>query len=281
MQITRWFDALHLCQKQGKSYVLVTLLGSMGSTPRDTGSKMVITDDSCYDTIGGGHLELQVTQQAKALLATGEQKQHLEHFPLSSKLGQCCGGATHVLYEVMVAHTQSITVYGAGHVAKSLIPILSQLPLQISWIDQREDMFYEQTVGHNVSIAIEDDPVSTIQSIAQNSWVIILTHNHQLDFDLVLHCLKRPDLDFIGMIGSDTKAKRFKNRLAHRDIDLDQINRMICPIGLADIRGKYPIEVAVSISAQIIQKLNKQNPSDSEVSIKEHWMQTKKLADIL
>jgi xanthine dehydrogenase accessory factor len=138
-----WFDALHQCQQQGKSYVLVTLLATAGSTPRNGGTKMLVCDDRAFDSIGGGHLEFEVIKQARNLLQESSTTQKVEHYPLSSKLGQCCGGATNVLFEVFTEHTQHIAIYGAGHVSRALVPILAQLPLQISWIDNRQDMLDE------------------------------------------------------------------------------------------------------------------------------------------
>lgn len=259
MRVKSWYEALYRCQSQGQGYVLVTVLKTTGSTPRDAGSKMLITDADQYDTIGGGHLEYAATTQARELLLTGEHQQHIESFPLSSKLGQCCGGAVKLLFEVFVDHQQKIAVYGAGHVAAALVPILAQLPVQVSWIDTREGLFSSaeaKQLGQNVTCIVNDDPSETLEQLPSGSWVIILTHNHQLDYELVETALKLGHIDYIGMIGSQAKAKRFVTRLVHREFSETQITRLVSPIGLPNIPGKRPIEVAVSISAQIIQKLN-------------------------
>jgi xanthine dehydrogenase accessory factor len=253
-----WYDALHQCQQQGKSYVLVTLLATAGSTPRDGGSKMLVCDDSTFDTIGGGHLEFEVTKQARNLLLENATTQKLEHYPLSSKLGQCCGGATNVLFEVFKDHTQHIAIYGAGHVSKALVPILAQLPLQISWIDNRQDMLEEiaqQPQPSNVKLVLSEHPVATIATLPSNAWAMVMTHNHQLDFDIVEAALRRHDMTFVGMIGSNTKARRFRTRLEHKEFQETDIQRLISPVGLLDIPGKRPIEVAVSMAAQLIQLL--------------------------
>jgi xanthine dehydrogenase accessory factor len=285
MNTNRWFDALHQCQRDGTSYVLITLLSSAGSTPRENGAKMLITADSEYDTIGGGHLEYEVSEKARQLLLDNRQQQSIEHYPLSSKLGQCCGGATHVLFEVMVNHGQPLTLFGAGHVAKALIPILQQLPLQINWVDSREDLFPDATTkASNVNYLVDDEPSSIVKDLPANSWLLIMTHNHQLDFDIVLNAIKRQDIDYIGMIGSDTKARRFQTRLQHREIDSTQIKRLVSPVGLLDIPGKKPIEVAVSVSAQIIQLLDKIPSNDkiqSKTGDKQRWKDSKMLSALL
>ncbi|MGY8877835.1 MAG: XdhC family protein, partial [Pseudoalteromonas sp.] len=89
------------------------------------------------------------------------------------------------------------------------------------------------------------------------------THNHQLDFALTQAIIKRADANWLGVIGSDTKAKRFKQRLAHRDFTAVQIQQMTCPVGLNNISGKLPMEVAISISGQLIglyQAMQTQEP---------------------
>ncbi|WP_289030237.1 xanthine dehydrogenase accessory protein XdhC [uncultured Paraglaciecola sp.] len=278
MKANTWFDAVYQCQQQGKSFVLVTLLATAGSTPRDGGTKMLVCDDSTFDTIGGGHLEFEVTKQARALLLENSATQKVEHYPLSSKLGQCCGGATNVLFEVFTQHTQHIAIYGAGHVSKALVPILAQLPLQIRWIDNRQELLDEidqQTLASNVKLQHAETPEDTLSSLPASSWVMVMTHNHQLDFDIVEAALSNQAISFVGMIGSETKARRFVTRLAHRDWSSADIKRFVSPVGLLDIPGKKPIEVAVSMAAQIIQKLNIKSPNED--ADKQAWRDNKLL----
>jgi xanthine dehydrogenase accessory factor len=218
---------------------------------------MLVTGAEQFDTIGGGHLEFDAVNKAREYLIAGVHAQNIVSYPLSSKLGQCCGGAVKVLFEVYVNYYQRIAIFGAGHVAKALVPILAQLPLQIDWIDSREELFQVKQLAQNINCLISDEPADEIVSLPPDTWVIILTHNHQLDYALVEACLKTKNISFIGMIGSETKAKRFRNRLAHRGYSDAQILTLSSPIGEPIIPGKRPIEVAVSISAQLIQKLHK------------------------
>lgn len=272
MNPSTWFDAVQFCQHSGKSYVLVTVLSTSGSAPRDSGTKMVVTDDACYDTIGGGHLEHVVTRNAKAHLLKGESTQVIDNMPFDSGLGQCCGGAVHVLYEVITQHSQHLAIFGAGHVAKALVPILAQLPLQIHWIDNREGLFPNH-IPQSVRTELTDEPVYELRNLPEKTWLLVMTHNHQLDFDLVHKALSLNCFDFVGMIGSDTKARRFTKRLQQRDISETQLSRFVSPVGDLRIPGKRPIEVAISIAAQITQKLHDDEPTQpqSQASQKALW----------
>ncbi len=251
----KWFDAVQSCQQSGVAYALITVLGCTGSTPRDQGSKMVITGDATFDTIGGGHLEFVVTNKAREMIAEGRSVQEIQHFPLGASLGQCCGGSATVLVETFAGCQFNIGLFGAGHVAKSLVSILSGLPCKVTWVDSREEEF-PASVPANVTKVVTDDPCGEIATLPEGSDVLILTHNHQLDYDLCVAALKRLQagnaLRHVGLIGSDTKAQRFVKRLEHRGFSSDEINQIKCPVGLSEVPGKLPMEVAVSIAGELI-----------------------------
>jgi len=264
MKFTRWYQAVDACEQAGEPYVMATVIGATGSVPRDQGSKMIVTQEHTYDTLGGGHLEYLVTDQARQLLLKQENDSLVEHFPLGAKLGQCCGGRVTVLFECFVQHGMNVVLFGAGHVAKALVSILGQLPGRVTWVDSRADLFPDvQQLPSNVRIDVSDDPVRLVSQLPGNSQMLVLTHNHQLDFDLVEAALKRQTpLDFLGCIGSDTKAQRFQLRLQHKAFSAEKISTLHCPIGDTRIPGKLPMEVAVSITAQLLQHTDKNQQKD-------------------
>lgn len=280
MRPTRWFEAIEQCHKNGQAYVLITVLSTAGSTPRNTGSKMVVSDSSCYDTIGGGHLEFSAIDKAKSLLAKNSNLQHIEHYPLSSKLGQCCGGATHVLFEVVNSHVNTLAVFGAGHVAQALMSIVEQLPLQIVWVDNRENVF-PSTISDKINQIEIDEPAYYVDNLPENAMVVVMTHNHQLDFAIVEKALKRNDLSYVGMIGSKTKAKRFRAKLAHKQIAESAIDKLVSPIGILDVPGKQPIEIAISIAGQLVQHLHRMTPDEKNNNEELQWRNTKQILSTL
>lgn len=257
MKFSKWFDAVQHCEQDGEAYVIATVLGGAGSIPRDQGSKMVITANGQFDTLGGGHLEFKVTEQARELIAKNEAGNQVQHFPLGASLGQCCGGSVTVLFESFIQQGMHLTVFGAGHVAKSLIKILGDLPGRVNWVDNRENIFPDtQNIPSNVTTHLMEYPTDIIKTLPAHSQLLVLTHNHQLDYEIVEAAIKRDDFSFIGCIGSDTKAKRFQMRLQHKGFTQDQIKNMLCPVGELDIPGKLPMQVAVSMAAQLIKHLD-------------------------
>ena len=73
--------------------MLVTVAHATGSTPREAGTTMVVTDRDTFGTIGGGHLEFEAIRIARdALRNAATPASWLVRFPLAARLGQCCGG---------------------------------------------------------------------------------------------------------------------------------------------------------------------------------------------
>lgn len=272
---THWSQAVEQLSSAGTAFALVTLLGVRGSAPRDSGSKMVITENATYDTVGGGHLEYKAISLAKELLNKSNITQHMEHFSLGPNLGQCCGGSTSVLFEVFPAVGTPLMVFGAGHVAQALMPILSQLPCQITWVDNREDLLPD-SLPKNVQAVFSEHPADEIRDMPGNSFYLVMTHNHQLDFEICETVLKRNDFSYLGLIASETKWRRFQQRFDFKGIDKESVERMSCPVGLSTVPGKLPMEVAVSIAGEIIHQYHQgkaQKPTQQGM----HWRDLKQL----
>jgi xanthine dehydrogenase accessory factor len=253
--MNNWISALAELQDQGKACVLVTIIEERGSTPRNAGSKMVVSAERIFDTIGGGHLEYKAMEIARDMLASGSQHTRLERFNLGASLGQCCGGVNVLLFEPMGQPQAQIAVFGAGHVGRALVPLLASLPCRVRWIDSREQEFPPQ-IPSGVRKIVTEDPLDEIDALPPGSYCIVMTHNHPLDLELTAAILKRGDFAYFGLIGSRTKRVKFEHRLRDRGFDAALLQRMRCPMGLGEVKGKLPMEIAVSIAAEVIATYN-------------------------
>lgn len=100
--MTSWLWTLADLRKRGVRCTLVTVAEARGSTPRDAGAKMVVSEMATYGTIGGGNLEFQATNLARTLLRKGcdmGADTVVKEFPLGPALRQCCGGNAALLFE--------------------------------------------------------------------------------------------------------------------------------------------------------------------------------------
>ena len=251
----RWFEIVAQMSEKNKAYVIVTVLEVKGSSPREEGAKMIVSGDKSYLSIGGGNLEYQAIALSRELILEGGLVSRIEDFPLGPKLGQCCGGKVKLLFESFPAEAVRISIFGAGHVGKALVGILSQLPYRIRWIDNREHEFPRETAG-NVEKVVSGRPHLDIRSSSMAEYFIVMSHSHKIDFEIVQAVLEMGRYRYLGLIGSESKKKRFESRLRKRGIPVDQISRLSCPMGIGEITGKSPIEVAVSVASELISDIN-------------------------
>ena len=201
---TDWIDAAQQLEAKGEAFVLVTVLGTKGSTPRDVGTKMVFNTESSCGTIGGGHLEYRAGKIAAELLAERKQSQRIEAFPLGPSLGQCCGGMVNLLFECCMPTRLPLMLFGAGHVGQALVPLLNKLPIALRWVDSRMAEL-QPSVGGSTQLIDTEQPASEVAAMPPESAYIILTHNHQVDYEILRAVIDRRDADFVGLIGSETK----------------------------------------------------------------------------
>ncbi|WP_339075377.1 xanthine dehydrogenase accessory protein XdhC [Teredinibacter turnerae] len=250
----QWHQAIPLCERANQPWAIATVLGVRGSTPRDAGTKMVITATETYDTVGGGKLEWLIINKARELFGTGKPEQHTEQLVLGQNTQQCCGGAVTLLLETFIPAKNTLHIFGAGHVAHALLKIVGELDLRVHWIDNRPEQF-PAVLPINTQIHVYPNPVQHIEIMQPQAMALVLTHDHSLDYQLCTALLDRGDCRYIGLIGSRTKSLRFKKRLQSDAFSTDAINALNCPVGLDSVPGKQPMEVAVSIAGQIIQQL--------------------------
>lgn len=247
-----WIQALAQLEASGTPSILVTVTQTKGSVPRDVGSKMLVTQTDVYATLGGGHLEYKAIEMARDMLAQGQTQPYQHAFQLGASLGQCCGGMASLYFEPIGQYPHHLVIFGAGHVAKSIVHIMQTLPFRITWVDSRSEQL-PNAAPVNVNLIETEDPVAEVKGLTTNSYVLVMTHDHQLDFELARAILKQDDFIYFGLIGSKTKRKRFDWRLTQRGMTESNLKRMDCPIGLPNLTGKLPAEIALSVCAQIMQ----------------------------
>jgi xanthine dehydrogenase accessory factor len=144
-----------------------------------------------------------------------------------------------------------VLLFGAGHVGRALVLALAPLPFAVRWIDGRPDQF-PQYVPQNVVIVRTDTADRELEGAPRDALVIVMTHSHPLDFDITAAALRRDAFDFVGLIGSETKRARFVSFARQLGIADGVIERLVCPIGLPQIKGKEPAVIATALAAQLL-----------------------------
>ncbi len=153
------------------------------------------------------------------------------------------------LAETIGVHRRPLYLFGAGHVGQAIARHLAGLPLRLAWFDTRPVF---ETIG-GVAVVPETRIEQCIDEAADDAAIVILTHDHALDYRLTLAALLRAPVAFVGLIGSQTKRTRFLSRLERDGIPAEARERLTCPIGLAGVTGKEPDVIAVALLAQLLQ----------------------------
>ena len=148
------------------------------------------------------------------------------------------------------AQRQPVFLYGAGHVGRAVIEIARHLPCQIYWVDTDDDR-YPEDIAEEVTKLPARQPETIAQHAPSNAIHLIMTYSHQVDFEVVMAVLSCGNFARCGLIGSETKASRFRKRLRDAGVNSNAIERLSCPIGLPEITGKKPVQVAISVTGQL------------------------------
>jgi xanthine dehydrogenase accessory factor len=317
MTLRFWAQTREVIRSRG-GVGIVTVLDVQGSVPRERGARLVVAADGSFTgTIGGGALEWEAIEHARARLDRRQVGAEIRAVPLGPSLGQCCGGRVEMVIETLdraalawidalaaaeasgdplhtIAilsgsslqrkplapedaliqslppgeaarrledgrilerfgeHRWPLALFGAGHVGRALVLALAPLPFRVNWIDSRADPF-PAMVPANVALLNAQDPIGVAQRIEPGSLALVMTHSHPLDLALCDALLQRPDIPWIGLIGSETKRARFLSRLGALGHGESALSRLACPIGVPGIHGKAPAVIAASTVAQLLQ----------------------------
>ena len=155
-------------------------------------------------------------------------------------------------FEEAVTPTSSpLVIYGAGHVARAVVRALDGLPFSVMWIDIADDRF-PNPVPPGVAVIVSAEPAAAVADMGRDAYHLVMTHSHELDEAIVTAVLRHGAFCYLGMIGSETKAARFRQRLARSGNEPDLIKRLMSPIGLAGLAGKAPAVIAASVAADLL-----------------------------
>lgn len=248
------WTAIAEARNAGLPAVVVTVTAVRGSVPGEVGGKLLVTDGGLMaGTIGGGKVEARALEVATALLAEGDVCR-METWNLQRDVGMTCGGEMSFLFERIAGDgSWPVVVFGAGHVSRALVKILSTLRCTVDVVDEREDWLAGIESAPNIRkrhVANFEDGVSWV---GKDSYVISITKGHASDRPVIQRILTEfPLLPFIGVIGSVSKRSVLVRELREAGIGESPLARLECPLGLK-IGGNDPAEIAVSIVARLLE----------------------------
>lgn len=152
---------------------------------------------------------------------------------------------------VPLAPEGMVYVFGGGHVAQALVPMLMAAEFSCTVVDDRPEFCAPALFPAGCRTrCLSYDALEGELTITAEDWVCIMTRGHAGDLEAMRFALGTP-ARYIGAIGSKQKRERLFGILEGEGA-VDVRERVVSPIGLP-LGGRRPGEVAISIAAQLVQ----------------------------
>jgi len=250
------YEQLIALEREGAAFVLVVLVESLGSTPQDTGAKMIVTAAGRHaGTVGGGKVEARAIEFAQELLHAGGAgaEPKLVAWTLKTDVGMTCGGSVKLYFEphAGAAGSWPIAIFGAGHVAQALLRVLLPLPCTVTVCDPRAEWLEQLPSARNLRTVQLAEPAELVPTLPATSFVLCMTKGHTSDLPVLRRVLAERDFPFVGVIGSAAKAAILQRELVAAGVPAERAKNFHCPVGL-EFGTNHPHEIALSIVAQLL-----------------------------
>ena len=243
----------HELSSAGTATALCTIIETKGSTPRKAGSKMIVCRDATtFGSVGGGKLELQVTEDALASIESGAAV--LKTYSTGEDNDMHCYGECSVFIDPLPVKNPLI-IFGAGHVGHALARLAVNYGFQISMVDHREEIIDQLDIDGIQIIRKEHVAAAKELESDENTFIVVCTPSHAFDEEVCLHCAGKPHA-YLGMMGSKNKVALAKPHFKENGLSKKAIEEIDMPIGVP-INCETPEEIAVSILARLIDLKNK------------------------
>jgi xanthine dehydrogenase accessory factor len=236
-------------------FVIVTMVDRRGSAPQIEGAKAVITAEGIVDgTVGGGRVEARAIEHAQQLLrANNGRSCELVVWNLQTEIGMTCGGEVKFFFEVCLCNDWTISLFGAGHIAQVLVPLLLQMNCRVTWLDQRQ-VWLDKLPDHpRLTKVCRQDLAGEVKQLDAKSFFVLMTQGHATDLPVLAEVLRTIEPPYVGVLGSIQKAKILRRDLKEMGIPEGKIGSFFCPMGLP-IGNNTPAEIAISVSSQLLQE---------------------------
>lgn len=253
------FGELSRLEVENRAGAFCVVIRTHGSTPRHSGSKMVVyPDGTITGTVGGGELENRVIAEARKAIQDGKPR-ILEYNMVDPQRGDVgvCGGQVEVYVEP-IQPKPTLVIIGSGHVGKAVAHLAHWLGFRVAVNDDRPDFCTPAAVPDGdefYACPLADLPGRL--AITPWTYLVLTTRGMEVDISGLPALLETPAA-YLGVIGSRRRWAETRKQLLETGITEEKLSAVHTPIGL-DIHAETPEEIAVSILAEIIESSNKQS----------------------
>ena len=161
-------------------------------------------------------------------------------------------------YIEQINFSGKVFIFGCGHVALELEPVLTHLGFKCIMLDDRKEFADKACFPTAEDVRLIDfENIGKTVEIGENDYAVIMTRGHAYDMRVQAQVMKT-EACYIGVIGSRAKKEGVFNKLREEGFTDEDLNRITTPIGIS-IKAETPAEIAISIAAQLIDFRAKRN----------------------
>ncbi len=157
------------------------------------------------------------------------------------------------LYAEQINSSGRVYVFGCGHVAQELVPVLAHVGFRCVALDDRPEFASKALFPDAEEVILCDfEHLSESITVTSEDYACVMTRGHA--FDAVVQAqMLMSEACYIGVIGSARKKAGVYQRLKEEYGFADELfERITSPIGLP-IKAETPAEIAISVAAQLIE----------------------------
>jgi xanthine dehydrogenase accessory factor len=236
-------------------FATVTMVDMRGSAPQIPGAKAIITAAGVVEgTVGGGKVEARAINHAQEMLQVADGRScELVTWNLQTDIGMTCGGEVKFFFELFLCSDWKISLFGAGHIAQALVPILLQMNCRVTCLDQRQEWLSKLREHPKLAKVHSGDLKEEVKHVDPRSFFVLMTQGHATDLPVLAEVLRTLTPPYLGVLGSLQKAKILRRDLKEMGLSDQKIESFFCPMGLP-IGNNTPPEIAISVLSQLIQE---------------------------
>ncbi len=234
--------------RSGRKVCQIVITKAEGSTPRSTGTMMVVRQDGSIEgTVGGGLVEFEAIKRAKELFCNGRCE--MNEYVIKTDQELMAGKVT--LFYKVFAPGEQLLIFGAGHVGYQLYTLARMLHFEVMMLDEREGFLSEERYPE--ATLMFGSFVESIKKISfhDHCYAVVASSSHASDEEILYHLMDKL-LTYVGMLGSQKKVDSIKAHLRERGVSMADLSRLHAPIGIP-LGGQMPEEVALSILAELVR----------------------------
>ena len=250
-----WIDKVSNFYKESEDFILATSIDNDNNSKLDK-QKFLYTHNNFYSSSDDKKLSNFVEENASKLMKNYQSPRIVEFEDESGFKSEIC------LEKSASSELLPVVIFGAGHISRALMPIITNLPVKLIWIDDRQEQFDKYQGDTSQIKIICDEFVESVSDLPDDIYCLVITYSHKIDFEICEKMIIQNNFSYLGMIGSSIKGRKFRDRFAQKNYPKDVVDKFTCPIGEKQKFLKSPTSIAVTIAMDLINFIEDKQQSE-------------------